>query len=283
MDVNSAPVLIAGCGDVGIRLAGLLQARGESVLCLRRNVTALPQALPRMAADLADAGSLTSLPGSIRRVVFMPAPQERSEVAYRRVYLEGLANLLAALDLRRLERFVLVTSSAVYGEHRGAWVDEETPPAPIAFNGRVLLEAEALLHARLVDGCGVALRLAGLYGPGRDQLLDRLRAGQARVPRDPPFYANRIHVDDAAAALTQLLALPAPARCYLGVDDRPQPLHELYGDIAEALAAPVPGSGPAPADVGNKRLSNARLRAAGWRPRWPDARAGYQALIVAKV
>lgn len=283
MDVNGAPVLIAGCGDVGVRLARLLQGRGRSVLCLRRHAAALPQDLPRLAADLADAGSLAALPRGLRRVVFMPAPQARSEEAYRRVYVEGLSNLLAALDTAQLERFVLVTSSAVYGEHGGGWVDEDTPPAPPGFNGRVLLEAEDLLRARLARGRGVVLRLAGLYGPGRDPLIDRLRAGLARAPRDPPFFANRIHVDDAASALAQLLELPAPASCYLGVDDHPLPLHELYADLAGMLAAPAPATGPPPAGIGNKRLGNARLRATGWVPRWPDARAGYRALITAEV
>ncbi|MHB8570710.1 MAG: NAD-dependent epimerase/dehydratase family protein, partial [Metallibacterium sp.] len=130
-----APVLIAGCGDVGMRLAALLQAQGQSVLCLRRNVAALAPGLPGFAADLADAAALRALPRGIRRVVFLPAPAARDAAAYRSVYLEGLGHLLDALDLEALQRCVLVTSSAVYGEHAGAWVDEDTPPAPLAFNG----------------------------------------------------------------------------------------------------------------------------------------------------
>ncbi len=275
----AAPVLIAGCGDVGMRLAVLLQAQGQRVLCLRRNVAALAPGLPGFAADLADAGSLRALPRGIRRVVFLPAPLAREAVAYRTVYLDGLANLLDALDEPALQRCVLVTSSAVYGDHAGAWVDEDTPPAPLGFTGAILLQAEALLHARLGASRGVALRLAGLYGPGRTQWLDNLRNGSARAPREPPFHANRIHVDDAAAALAHLLALPDPASVYLGVDDTPLPLHELYAALARQLHAPEPGIGPAPGGIGNRRLSNARLRASGWAPRWPDARVGYAALL----
>ena len=276
----AAPVLIAGCGDVGMRLAALLQAQGQRLLCLRRNVAALAPGLPGFAADLADAASLRALPRGIRRVVYLPAPLMRDAVAYRTVYLAGLANLLDALDEPALQRCVLVTSSAVYGEHAGAWVDEDTPPAPLGFNGAILLQAEALLHTRLGASRGVVLRLAGLYGPGRTQLLDTLRNGTARAPRDPPFYANRIQVDDAAAALAHLLALPDPASVYLGVDDTPLPLHELYAALAQQLRAPAPGIGPPPPGIGNKRLRNARLRASGWAPRWPDTRAGYAALRV---
>jgi nucleoside-diphosphate-sugar epimerase len=283
MHKHAPPVLIAGCGDVGMRLAARLRAQGQGVLCLRRNVAALAPGLHGFAADLADAVALSALPRGIRRVVFLPAPVTRDAAAYRTVYLDGLAHLLDALHLDVLQRCVLVTSSAVYGEHAGAWVDEDTLPAPLAFNGAILLEAEALLHARLGAGRGVVLRLAGLYGPGRTQLLDSLRAGQARAPRDPPFYANRIHVDDAAVALAHLLALPDPAPVYLGVDDTPLPLHELYAGLAQQLHAPPPDIGLPPSGMGNKRLCNARLRASGWAPRWTDARAGYAALLAEPV
>ena len=170
-----------------------------------------------------------------------------------------------------------MSSSAVYGEHGGGWVDEDTPTAPQGFNGSVLLEAERRF-AELAAG-GVVLRLAGLYGPGRLQLIERLRAGQARAPRGTPHWANRIHVDDAAAAIVHLLELPAPQPLYLGADDTPLPLHVLYDHLAGLAGAPAPADGPAPAAVGSKRLSNARLKASGLRLRWPDAREGYAALL----
>ena len=182
---DAASVLIAGCGDVGMRAAALLRARGEAVLCLRRNTAALPPGQLVLAADLTDAASLRALPRGIRRLLFVAAPDARDAVAYRRIYVHGLAHLLDALDPDRLQRAVLVSSSAVYGGHGGGRVDEDTPPAPLAFNGRVLLEAERLLRARVSDR-GVVLRLAGLYGPGRTQLLSgrgRHAAAAARAVR----------------------------------------------------------------------------------------------------
>ncbi len=275
------PLLIAGCGDVGSRLARRLQARGRSVLCLRRNPAVLPPDLPGCAGDLADRASLQGLPRGIREVVFLPAPAARDEAAYRAVYLHGLANLLDVLAAGALGRVLLVGSSAVYGEHGGEWVDEDTVPAPLGSNGTVLLQAEQLLAERLPAGVGVVLRLAGLYGPGRMHVLDALRAGRARVPREVPFYANRIHVDDAAAALEHLLQLPQPQACYLGVDDHPLPLHVLYDTLARHLGLPPPPPGPPPSGIGNKRLRNARLRASGWTPQWPDALAGHLAALQA--
>ena len=191
------------------------------------------------------------------------------------MFVDGLRNVLAALDASHLQRIVFVSSSAVYGEHRGGWVDEDTPPAPQGFNGRILLEAEALLAAR--PESATALRLAGLYGPGRLQLIERLRSGQAGAPVEP-HWANRIHIDDAAAAVAHLALLPAVAPVYIGCDDTPLPLHELYADLARLAGAPAPRIAPAPANVGSKN-SATRGCASGLRLQWPDSRPGYAALL----
>ncbi len=274
----SAPrVLVAGCGDVGSRLARRLVARGEAVAGLRRSDAPLPEGVRRVRADLADASSLAALPAGIEQLVYLPTPDARTPEAYRRVFVDGLERLLDALDPASLARVVFVSSSAVYGDHAGDWVDESTPPRPPGFNGEILLEAEQRLMARGLPA--TVLRLAGLYGPGREGLLRRLVAGEARAPVAPPFWGNRIHVEDAAAAIDHLLALPAPEALYLGVDDTPMPLHELYGFLAARLGAPAPADGPPPRGIGNKRLSNRRLRESGFVPRWPDAREGYAAMI----
>lgn len=270
-------VLIAGCGDVGSRLARTLAARGEDVIALRRSARPVAEGVRTLAADLADPVTLRSLPDDIDRVVYLPTPDARTPEAYRRVFIDGACHLLDRLDSPGLRRFVFVSSSAVYGDHGGGWVDEGTPPAPAGFNGEVLLEAEQALAARAVPSC--VLRLAGLYGPGRLHPVERLRGGQARVPRAEPFWANRIHVDDAAAALAHLLALDRPEPLYLGVDDAPLPLHVFYDDLARRLGLPPPAEGPGPSGIGNKRLRNARLRASGFMPHWPDAREGYAALL----
>src|SRR5690606_14986908 len=98
-------------------------------------------------------------------------------------------NLLAQLDGAVLQRFVFVSSSAVYGHHGDAWVTEETHENPVAFNGEILLRAEQGLRQELPHA--VVFRLAGLYGPGRTQLLQRLRSGRASVPASPAPWANR--------------------------------------------------------------------------------------------
>jgi nucleoside-diphosphate-sugar epimerase len=140
-----------------------------------------------------------------------------------------------------------------------------------------MLEAEQWLAAQPVPS--VVLRLAGLYGPGRLQLLDRLREGQVTVSRSKRHWANRIHVDDAAAAVAHLLGMADPLPLYVGVDNTPLPLDVLYDHLSGLIGAPMAADGSPPVGIGSKRLSNARLRDSGFTLRWPDSRDGYAALI----
>lgn len=271
-------VLFIGCGDLGQRAARRLLARGDTVYALRRHPPADDASgIHWLAGDISRPDGLPALPAGITRVIHVATAGARDPAAYRAVFVDGLNHVLDALDTRQVGRIVFVSSSAVYGEHHGDWVDEDTPPAPQGFNGRILLDAEAALAARAIPH--TTLRFAGLYGPGRLQLIERLRAGKASAPLEPPHWANRIHIDDAAAAITHVALLPDALPVYVGCDDTPLPLHELYADLARMIGAPAPGDGPAPAGVGSKRLSNARLRASGLALQWPDSRGGYAALL----
>ena len=161
-----------------------LRVQGVEVHALRRQPPADDaDGIAWLRGDISRPDGIPVLPAGITRLIFLPAPGARDEAVYRGVFVDGLRNVLAALDASHLQRIVFVSSSAVYGEHRGGWVDEDTPPAPQGFNGRILLEAEALLAAR--PESATALRLAGLYGPGRLQLIERLRSGQAGAPVEP--------------------------------------------------------------------------------------------------
>lgn len=274
----SLHILIAGCGDLGVRAARRLLAQGHAVWGLRRQPPAVAEpGLQWVAADLGDTATLAAVPRTITHLLYCPTPEKRELAAYRASFLLGLQNVVGAVG-GGLRRTVFVSSSAVYGEHDGAWVDEATPPAPLGYNGRILLEAEQWLAMQTHST--VALRLAGLYGPGRLQLLQRLRNGEARAPGAArPHWANRMHIDDAAAAAVHLLTLDDPHATYIGADDTPLPLHILYGYLARKMGAPEVQPGSAPSNVGSKRLSNARLRASGLNLQWPDARIGYAALL----
>jgi nucleoside-diphosphate-sugar epimerase len=278
----SERVLLAGCGDLGRRVAQELRARGDEVWALRRRPPPPSGDIHWLRADLTDPDSLRTLPSGITQLVYLPTPDRRDPAAYRATFVDGLRHLLNALDAMErasLRRLLFVSSSAVYGEHGGEWVNEETPVAPAGFNGAALLEAEQLLAARAADM--IVLRLAGLYGAGRMQLIERLRMGQVVVPRQVRHWANRIHVDDAARAIAHLLQLTDPQPLYLGVDSTPLPLDLLYDHLASLIGAPPPATGAAPSGIGSKRLCNQRLRDSGFELRWPDSREGYAALLQA--
>jgi len=279
--VNAArgACLVAGCGDVGSRAAALIAARGDKVYGLRRSAAALPAGVLPLQADLTDPASLQALPDDIDQVLFLPTPGRRDEAAYRGLFLHGLRNLLAALDARRpVRRVLFASSSAVYGEHHGEWVDEDSPCRPLAFNGAILLEAEHWLMQR--PG-GVNLRLSGLYGPGRTHLVGQVARGEARIPPGVRQWTNRIHVEDAAAACAHLLGLAHAEACYVLSDDAPCGVDEIHAFLAQRLGVPPPPVGDAATarQVGNKRLRNARLRASGFAFAYPDFRAGYAALL----
>ena len=279
-------VLIAGCGDLGLRVARLLALESASNQSwgLRRNpILESTSDLPGfswMAADLAQPDTLRDLPKDITHVLYTAAPKARTEADYRAVYRDGLEHLLQAVTSPALQRVLFVSSTAVYGDHGAQWIDEDTPTAPKSFNGQVLLETEQWLHSQSTQFETLSLRLSGIYGPGRSYLLDRLRTGQATAPAAESHWVNRIHIEDAAAAVLHLLNLPNPQAIYLVTDSTPLPMRVLYDALAKLVGGAVPLEGAAPASVGSKRLSNARLRDSGFNFKWPDSRDGHAALII---
>ena len=284
--------LIAGCGYLGSTLAARWAAAGHVVFGLRRRPVGLPAGVRPLAADLCDAAGLAAaLPPDLDAVVYAVAADGRSPEAYRRAYVEGLARLLDQLP-EPGPRVVFASSTSVYGQDDGSWVDEDSPTEPRSETGRILLEAEATLA-----GSGrpfSILRLGGLYGPGRTGLLETVRAGKARLPDEAGVYTNRIHRDDAARALDHLVNLPDVDSVYIGADDEPAELRTVLAWMANrlgapGLGAPEPAASAAGGPLGSgrgqrtrKRCRNRRLRASGFRFQYPSFREGYDAILRAQ-
>ncbi len=184
-----------------------------------------------------------------------------------------------------------LSTVGVYGDHGGAWVDEETPPAPVSERGRRRLAAERAwlgLHER--TGVPVhVFRLPGIYGPGRSQ-LEKVAEGRrkALVVKEGQVF-SRIHVDDLVAALLASIDRPHPGRIYNVVDDEPAPPHEVTLHACRLLGVEPPPRVPfeeaglssmARSFYGeSKRVSNRRIREElGWEPRYPTYREGLAAL-----
>jgi nucleoside-diphosphate-sugar epimerase len=218
-------------------------------------------------------------------VFYTAAADERSDAAYQRAYVTGVARLVERLARMPAppRRLLYVSSTSVYAQQDGEWVDETSPAEPAGFTGRRLLEGEACALAAPFPAS--VLRLGGIYGPGRSSLVERVRSGALRLPRGAPRWTNRIHRDDAAGALAHLAELDDTAPCHLGVDSEPAPEAEVLAWLAARLGVTLvtdeePSAGEAPRRAaGNKRCSNARLLATGFRFRYPTYREGYAALL----
>lgn len=267
-------LLIAGCGDLGQRLAHRLPADQWQVTGLRRRPEKLPAGIDGLAADLADPASLAPLASRhFDAVVYQATPAAREPEAYRQTYVQGLANLLDRVQPARL---LFVSSTAVYGQQDGEWVDEQSPTRPDAFNGQILLEAESLAH----QFGGVAVRFSGIYGPGRERLINGVRQGRLRCRPQPPEWTNRIHAEDCAGVLAHLLALPDPEPIYCASDNQPASRCEVLDWLADRLAVARPERDPVQSGAGQgKRVDNRRLRASGYHFEYPDFRRGYGALL----
>jgi nucleoside-diphosphate-sugar epimerase len=276
-------ILLAGCGDLGTETGLRFAAAGHRVVGWRRSPDKLPAQIEGAATDLSTA-ELPRVPADTSAVVIAVAADAPTEEAYRTSYVNGVANVLGALDRDRVapKRVLFVSSTAVYGGAGGGWIDESTTPEPTGFSGRVMRQAEELLLKRF-DGTGtspVVLRLGGIYGPGRTRLIDQVRTGTAVIP-DQPRYTNRIHRDDAAGAIVHLLSMPdVPAPVYLGVDNDPAELGDVLRFLAAELGLDVPPPGSlGDARGGNKRCSNDLLRGTGFSCKYPSFREGYRDIL----
>ena len=276
-------ILLAGCGDLGTEAGLQFAAAGHRVVGWRRSPDKLPAAIEGAAADLSTA-DLPPVPADTTAVVIAVAADGPTEEAYRSAYVDGVGHVLDALARDRVmpERVLFVSSTAVYGDAAGAWIDERVTPEPGGFSGRIMREAEDLLLKRL-DGTRttpIVLRLGGIYGPGRTRLIDQVRTGTAAIP-DQPRYTNRIHRDDAARAIVHLCTMPQePAPVYLGVDNDPAELGEVLRFLADELGMAVPPTASlGDARGGNKRCSNALLQATGFSLKYPSFREGYRDIL----
>lgn len=271
-------ILFAGCGDLGGAAATLLVQAGHSVTAIRRTPGAVPPGVHHVSADLASGVGLQQLENNFDAVVYVVSAGRSGAAAYRAAYVAGLRNLLNCDGIRSAGRLVFVSSTSVYGQSDGEWVDADSPTSPQRFNGQIMLEAE---HLAVSQPGGVALRLGGIYGPGRERMLGWVRE-QLPCVADPPQFTNRIHRDDAARAIVHLLNLAQPQPIYIGTDNDPAPQHVVLDWIADELGLDaVPRHGKVRA-VGSKRCANTALLDSGFEFDYPTFRDGYAALIKAR-
>ncbi len=262
-------VLILGCGYVGLHLARALIGRGVRVIGTTRDPLRA-DALRACGVEAVVASSPLEVPAGLlseAEAVVDSIPLGRASqglVALQPRWVPQLARRLGAV------RWVgYLSSTGIYGDAGGAWVDEATPPDPTSARGRARIEAE---NAWLDSGLPVEVfRLAGIYGPGRN-ILGRLLAGDYPVVRfRPDHWSNRVHVTDIVRALIAAMERPKPARIVNVADDEPLPHADYVREVARMIGAPPPQEltpDEAERRLGvqlvdffrdNKRVSNRRL------------------------
>lgn len=188
----------------------------------------------------------------------------------------------------RLRWVGYLSTTGVYGDHQGAWVDETTPLTPGTKRGKARVAAEARWQA--IDGLPLHIfRLAGIYGPGRGPFA-KVRKGTARRIIKEGQIFSRIHVEDIAQALALSIATPAPGAIYNLCDDDPAPPQDVIGFAADLLGLPLPEAvdfetaemTPMARSfyAESKKVRNDRAKAElGWMPKYPDYRTGLAAMM----
>lgn len=273
-------MIIAGCGFLGEATAVLFLREGWDVLGL----TASEESAARLReiglhAAAIDITQPLQAPEGWREpdVLIHSASSGRGGAdAYRAVYLSGMRNLI---DGFRPGRAIFTGSTSVFAQADDSIVTEESPAEPPRETGQLLLKAEDVA----LNAGGTVARLAGIYGPGRSVLLRKYREGSAVLEAGGRRWINQIHRDDGASALRHLADPSVAAGIYNVSDDTPATQREIYSWIANALGGELPAEGPADLNRKrgwtSKRVSNAKLRATGWRPRYPSYRDALAELI----
>ncbi len=278
-----ASVLILGCGDLGQRLAERLPEDRYRVVGVRRSPPADTPSLTYRRSDLSQPDALRQLlaePADI--IVITMTPDERSDAGYRRAYVDTCMQLVSALKAQQQSPTLLlfVSSTGVYGQQDGSWVDETSPTQPESFSGQRLLEAEAIIRGSGFPHCIV--RFSGIYGPGRTRLIEQVRQGRAVLSA---AFTNRIHADDCAGVLAHLIDKACRGdeweSLYLATDSTPAPMAEVVNWLAMQLKVDRAVFAPDQIDSerGNKRCANQRLLNSGYRLRYPGYQQGYSVLL----
>ena len=233
-------VFIAGCGDIGGRVAGLWRAKGAKVLALARSEETAARlsrsGIEPFRGDLDDPASLALVPARGCLLYYLAPPPATGETDPRaRTFLAALRGG------EEPAKAVYMSTTAVYGDNGGAWVTEETPPAPASARGKRRFDAEGVFLAwgreRRVPV--VILRVSGIYGPGRLP-VEAVRRRAPVVREDEAPWTNRIHADDLAAVCVAAADRGRDGAVYNVSDGIPGTITQYYNAVADLLGIPRP-------------------------------------------
>ena len=267
-------LLIIGCGYVGQAVARHYLQKNWQVTGWVRHESSVETleglGVQSHFGNAADIKNWQALPKDFDLAIYCAAAGRRGGAEiYREVYLQGLAR--AAEYLSPETPLIFTSSTSVYPQNQGEWVTEESPAEPITETGKLLRAAEDIVLARK----GTVLRLAGIYGPGRYQMLERLKNILLSSEKVENRWINHIHRGDIVTALA-LLYEKKTQGIFNGCDDQPATLYEILAWLAQKMNHPLPSwVNPEEKVLTHKRVCNTKLRQFGWNPQFPTYREAY--------
>ena len=272
--------LLLGYGDIADRVAQRLSAIKSQVtgVCRTPGNKPVRPSVDLVAADLNNEQELYQLfKQKWDNVVITLTPKKEADDSYHQGYVVPCRHLQQVLSQQTHQPTIIyVSSTGVYAQRNGEWIDENSVTAPTSDSGQALLQAESLIDA--LPGQTSILRCSGIYGQGRDFLLRQLSQGNVQL-RDS--WTNRIHQDDVAGFIVHLLTqVSKPHPVYLVNDDEPVKQYEVYQWLAQQLGFELPEDidtevGPR----GSKRCMNKRLKDSGYQLQYPSFRDGYTSVV----
>lgn len=259
-------LLIIGCGYVGKPVALQALGRGWQVTALTRSDKRARElaelGIEPVMGDVLASATLAHLPES--DLCLYAVGYDRSSTHDKKsVYVDGLKNVLQVIQ-SKVPRLIYVSSTSVYGEDSGNWVNEQTDPQPANESGKICLAAEELVRQFYLNEnqslSANILRLSGIYGPGR--LIGRkaqLQAGQP-ISGNPQGWLNLVHLDDILQALFAIAETAEAKPLYLLSDERPNRRIDFYTALAEFLETPPPVMPNEPTKQLGKRCDSSFIR-----------------------
>ena len=277
-----AKILIVGCGDIGTAVGVALQRDGHHIVGLKRRPPAQNLGIRYFQADLCRSADLASLETDFDQVIVIIAPDRVDEHTYQQLFGRGLENLLTIFSQKSPHTsFTFISSTSVYGQTHGEWVDESSTTEPTNFRGKIILEAEQSILSQQTNN--TVIRFSGIYGQGRNRLIKLATKGGA-IQHSPPYFTNRIHREDCISFIKFItdskLSGQHVAPIYLASDDKPCPLWELVSWLADQLKAPQPVKKSITENANqNKRCNNQLIKKLGYRFKYPAYLDGYRGLV----
>ena len=260
-------VLIFGYGYLGRRVGQLWVQKGLNVHATTRGEDQAK--IETMRADgvkpiICDVTHLGSNVLPMVDTALWCVGYDRGDVnSMEDIYEEGLKQVLNALPTPK--RFLYVSSTGVYGDAGGEWVDEHSAVEPTDHSAQVCLDAEKILDGFVQEKAphmtAIILRLAGIYGPGRLMGERLLKEGDA-IPGEPEKSLNLIHVDDAVRIVETVRCAPNASPLYCVSDGLPPTRREFYTYLADLLGTGPPTFDPEAArrHRGDRKVSNGKLQ-----------------------